>query len=116
LPTQGFFNALIYFRNTNVKARRTEDEKSRSSSDFTPPCRQWGSCRRVFSSRRSSASADPIASVVAGVIQEKELQDSKEEDPAVEQSDRNEVTEGSRTLSHPLGIELSMTSETDLEH
>jgi hypothetical protein len=116
LPTQGFFNALIYFRNTTKQARRTVEQESRSSSDFTPPCRYWGSFRRVFTSRRSSASADPIAPSVAGAIQEQALQDSKKEDPGVEQSDRNEATEGSRILSDPVGMELSITSETDLEH
>ena len=118
LPTQGFFNALIYFRSTTKQPRRsiTADQKTRSSSDFTPLCRQWGSLRRVFSSRRLSASADPTAAVVARVIQEEELQDSKEEDPVAEQIDRNEATEGSRILSDPVGMELSIMSETNLEH
>jgi hypothetical protein len=78
-------------------------EQLRSSSGFAPSFRQWGSRRLSFSSRRTSASADPIEAVVARVIHEEVLQDSDEVDPAVEQIDtRNGATAGSRIPSNPV--------------
>jgi hypothetical protein len=98
IPTQGFFNALIYFH-SRKQPRQSTLEQTRSSSEFAPPFRQWGSLRFLFSRKRTAASADPITSVVARVVQEEELHDLEEEKPVVEQIDRNNgATEGSRIL------------------
>jgi hypothetical protein len=88
---------------------------SRSSTDSAKALQQWGCLRDLLSRRRSAASADPIATVVARVAQEEELQDSEEENGDVEQIGRNGATEGSRILSDPVGMELSKMPESHLE-
>jgi hypothetical protein len=74
LPTQGFFNALIYFYSPMQLPRQRTIEPTHACSsgftDFTPPI------------RRSAASADPKAAIVENALQEEELQDSGDEDPA----------------------------------
>jgi hypothetical protein len=107
VPTQGVFNALIYFR--------LFPTKQRSSSFCVPPFRQWGSFRGSLSRRRSAASNDPIETDVARAAQEEDLQDSEEEIPVVEQTARNGATEGSRILD-PVEMELSLVPEANLEH
>jgi hypothetical protein len=112
IPTQGFFNALIYFHSmTQPRAV----EQTHSSSAFAPPYRQWESFRFLFS-RRSALSA--IAAVVARVIQAEELQDSEEEDPVGDEIDRRNgaATAGSRIPSTPVGMGLSIPSEANLDH
>jgi hypothetical protein len=89
---------------------------SRSSTDSAKALQQWGCLRDLLSRRRSAASADPIATVVARVAQEEELQDSEEENGDVEQIGRNGATEGSRILSDPVGMELSKMPEAYLEN
>jgi hypothetical protein len=78
----------------------TEQPRSSSRTSF----RRLGSHQLSFSSRRTSASADPIAAVVARVIHEEELQDSDEVDPAVVEQivTRNGATAGSRIPSNPV--------------
>jgi hypothetical protein len=122
LPTQGLFNALIYFNvTTKQQSRRatTTEQTPRSSSFFfVPPCRQWGSFRWSLSRQRSfAASTDPKATVVARAAQEEELQDSEEEIP-VDQIDRNEASEESPRPSDPVGTELHSRTvpEASLEH
>jgi hypothetical protein len=142
LPTQGFFNALIYFRNTKKQPRRsnnaTEQMTASFSTDSAKAFRQWGSFMRLSPRRDSAARVDPVAAVVARVIQEEKFQDSEEEnaveekiacvteeedfqdleeeDPVVEQIDRNGATEGSRRLPDLVGMELSNIPEANLEH
>jgi hypothetical protein len=117
-PSQGFFNAWIYFDSTMRKPRRStitiEQTTTRFSSFFTPAFRKSGSFRRLFSRRRSTVIAGPIVpvAVVACVTQEVEVK----EDPDVEQIERNGATEESRMLSDPVGISLSTISEANLEH
>jgi hypothetical protein len=113
LPTQGFFNALIYFYSPMQKPRQRATEPTHACSsgatDLTPPLR-----RLSFPLRRSTASADPVVAFVEHVLQEEELQDSYDEDPDVDQIDRN--TGGSRIGSDPVGMELSATSEANPDH
>jgi hypothetical protein len=91
-------------------------EQLRSSSGFTPSFRQWRRRWLSFSSRRTSASADPIEVVVARGIHEEESQDLEEEDLVVEQVDtRNGATTESRIPSNPVGMNLPTTSEASLE-
>jgi hypothetical protein len=96
------------------QSRRRTVEQSRSSSDFTP-VRLWGSFRRSLSKRCSSAITDPMA-VVARVIQDEEPQDPQKENAVIDEIDRNEATEGSRILFDPIGMELSIIAEANLEH
>jgi hypothetical protein len=49
------------------------------------------------------------------VAQEEELQDSEEEILVVEQTAKNGATEGPRILD-PVGMELSIIVEANLEH
>ena len=89
LPSQGLFNALIYFHvTTKQQSRRgsTAEQGSRSSSFFAlPPFQLWGSFRRSFSRGRSSGRrADPLEAVVSRVTEEDDLQHSEEEDPDAE--------------------------------
>jgi hypothetical protein len=113
LPTQGFFNALIYFNVVTTKqARRGSipEQTTRSSTDSSSLFRHWESLRRSFSIRRSSAaSTDPIATVVVRVTEEDNLQDSEEQKPVPEQTDRNGATEGSQIPSDSVEMELSRT-------
>jgi hypothetical protein len=115
LPTQGFFNALIYFYSATKQPRRssTTTEQPELSSFFAPALQQWGSFQRSFSKRRSAASADPIVAVAARVRQDMEL----EEDLVVEEIDRNGASEVTRIPSDPVGMDLPTISEgSNLEH
>jgi hypothetical protein len=126
LPTQGFFNALIYFHVAMRKPRRvstpeTSEHTNPSFTDPAPPFRQWENFRRSFSRRRSSGggeSADPLAAVTARVPEEEDLQDLEEEKPVVDQIDRDGATEGSRIPSDLVGMELHSRTipEANLEH
>jgi hypothetical protein len=125
LPTQGLFNALIYFHVTTKQQTRrasanTSEQTNRSSSFFAlPPFRQWWSFRWSLSRQRSSAaSPDPIATVVARAVQEEELQDFEEEEAVLEQPDRNGASEESPIPSDPVGTELLSRTvpEASLEH
>jgi hypothetical protein len=58
---------------------------------------------------------DPLAAVVARMTQEEESQDPHNEDPVMEHIDRDGATEGSRILSDPVAMELSTTTEANLE-
>jgi hypothetical protein len=100
---------LIYFHVTTKQQTRRGSIPERttgSSTDSTPPFRQWGSFRRSFSRLRSSAaSTDPITTVVARAAQEEELQVFEEEKPVLEQIDRDEASEESpipSDLSDPI--------------
>jgi hypothetical protein len=115
LPTQGFFNALIYFYSPMQKPRQRATEPTHACSsgftDATPPLRRFS-----FPLRRSTASADPVVAFVEHVLQEEELQDSGDEDPDVDQIDRNGATGGSWIGSDPVGMELSTISEANPDH
>jgi hypothetical protein len=103
LPTQGFFNALIYFYSPMKQPRPRIVEPTHACSsgvtDFTPP------------KRHSTASDDPLAAVA-----ERELQDYGDEDIAVEQIDRNGASGISRIGSDPVEMELSTLSEAIPDH
>jgi hypothetical protein len=119
LPSQGFFNALIYFYTTMKQPRRSSStaEQSRSSFFSSPNLQQWGCFRRSFSKRRSTVCADPLAAVVIRAVQEEDLHDLEAEQPVEEKVDRNGATEESQILSDSLEMELSSTtSEASLEH
>jgi hypothetical protein len=93
LPTQGFFNAMIYFHSPMKQPRQRTVERTCSCTsdvtDFTPSLRQLRSRRPI------SGSADPIASIASVVDcvieeeEEEELQDSADEDPDADQMGRN---------------------------
>jgi hypothetical protein len=100
LPAQGFLNALIYFHSNTKQPRlnSTTEQALHSSVLFVPPFRRWVRVPCSFSRRRSTASADPIATVVPIAAQEEDLQDLEKKDPVLEQIDRNEAIVGSGIL------------------
>jgi hypothetical protein len=116
LPAQGFFNALVYFYSTKQpRPSSTVEQRTHSSALFAPPFRRWVRVLCSFSKRRSTASADPIASVASVTVQEEELQDLEKKDPVLEQIDRNETIAGSGISTNLVGIDLSTVPEANFE-